>query len=110
VDGITGLKCAHITGEHLALPGYDDNTPTLEIFSYDEMTAHAGTAINRCGLAHIAFTVDDVRKTLSTLLEAGGGQVGALETTVYPDGRRLDIVYATDPEGNIVEIMKWTSA
>ena len=110
VDAITGLSGAHITGEHLALPGYDGDTPTLEIFSYDEMPAHAGTAINRCGLAHIAFAVDDAQATLSALLEAGGGQVGALETTVYPDGRRLDIVYATDPEGNIVEIMKWSGA
>jgi glyoxylase I family protein len=64
VDRITGLKDAHITGEHLALPGFPDDGPTLEIFSYDQNIESAGTAINRCGLAHLAFAVDDVGKTL----------------------------------------------
>ena len=110
VDAITGLKDAHITGEHLALPGFDQNAPTLEIFTYDAQLEHAGTAINRCGLAHIAFAVDDVRETLTAVNKAGGGQVGTLETTVYPDGRKLELVYATDPEGNIVEILRWSAA
>lgn len=108
VDAITGLKNAHITGEHLALPGFEENGPTLEIFSYDEMLPQGGTAINRCGFGHIAFAVDDVGQTLRALLDAGGGQVGTLETTVYPDGRKLELVYATDPEGNIIELMKWS--
>lgn len=108
VDQITGLKDAHITGEHLALPGYGGEYPTLEIFSFDEMQRHAGTAINRCGLAHIAFSVDDVKKTLEAVINAGGGQIGELVTTVYPDGRKLELVYATDIEGNIVELMKWS--
>lgn len=108
VDRITGLEGAHITGEHLALPGYSDDGPTLEIFSYDRMQPHSGAVINRCGLAHIAFTVVDVAETLHRVLEAGGGQLGSFETTVYPDGRKLEIVYATDIENNIVEIMKWS--
>lgn len=108
VDKITGLKEAHITGEHLALPGYGEAYPTLEIFSFDDMEQHAGSTINRCGLAHIAFSVDDVNKTLASLIDAGGGQIGELVTTSYPDGRKLELVYATDIEGNIVEIMKWS--
>jgi catechol 2,3-dioxygenase-like lactoylglutathione lyase family enzyme len=109
VDGITSLEGAHITGEHLALPGYGDNGPTLEIFSYDVMKKSAGTAINRCGLAHIAFSVDDVGKTLQAVLDGGGSAIGTRESVTYPDGRELDIVYAADPEGNIVEILKWTT-
>lgn len=108
VDKITGLKDAHITGEHLALPGYSDDYPTLEIFSFDDMVQNAGSTINRCGLAHIAFAVDDVRKTLDAVIAAGGGQIGELVTTEYPDGRKLELVYATDVEGNIVELMKWS--
>lgn len=108
VDKITGLSDAHITGEHLALPGYGDAYPTLEIFSFDNMLQHAGSSINRCGLAHIAFSVDDVQKTLGAVIAAGGGQIGALVTTSYPDGRHLELVYATDIEGNIVELMKWS--
>lgn len=33
LDQMTGIKNAHIVGEHLCLPGYDDDHPTLEIFS-----------------------------------------------------------------------------
>lgn len=108
VDKITGLRDAHITGEHLALPGYGDAYPTLEIFSFNDMVQHAGSIINRCGLAHIAFSVDDVQKTLEAVIAAGGGQIGELVTTAYPDGRKLELVYATDIEGNIVELMKWS--
>ena len=32
LDRLTGLPKAHITGEHLLLPGYDDSHPTLEFF------------------------------------------------------------------------------
>jgi hypothetical protein len=35
LDRLTDLRDAHITGEHLLLPGYEDCLPTLEIFSYD---------------------------------------------------------------------------
>lgn len=108
VDKITGLENAHISGEHLALPGYEDNFPTLEIFSYDVMEAFTGSVINRCGLAHIAFTVDNVQETLEKIHTAGGGQIGELVATVYPDGRKLELVYTTDIEGNIVEVMKWS--
>jgi glyoxylase I family protein len=109
VDAITGLKDAHITGEHLALPGYGDDGPTLEIFHYDAITEHPGKEINSCGFAHIAFTVDNVAAALQATVDAGGGAIGTMETVEYPDGRSLDIVYATDPEGNIVELQKWTA-
>jgi hypothetical protein len=37
LDKLTGLSEAHITGEHLLLPGYNNEHPTLEIFSYDTL-------------------------------------------------------------------------
>ena len=63
LDRLTGLSGAHIVGEHLCLPGYGEDHPTLEIFSYDHME-EADPKINRCGLAHLAFEVDDVEETL----------------------------------------------
>lgn len=33
LDELTGLSGAHIVGEHLCLPGYEEDHPTLEIFS-----------------------------------------------------------------------------
>lgn len=67
LDRLTGIPNTHIVGEHLCLPGYEDDHPTLEIFSYDSMK-NATIALNKYGLAHLAFEVDDVEKTLQLLL------------------------------------------
>ena len=81
--------------------------PTLEIFSYDSME-EACRHINRCGIAHLAFEVDDVEETLRLLLEKGGTQVGELVKTAYEDGRNAVFVYAADPERNIIELQSWS--
>ncbi len=107
LDKLTGLSNAHLVGEHLCLPGYGKDHPTLEIFSYDEMEAGAGTQINRCGLAHLAFEVEDVEATLEKVLAKGGGMVGELVHASYEDGRKAVFVYATDCEGNILELQSW---
>lgn len=107
LDELTGIPDAHIVGEHLCLPGYDEDHPTLEIFSYDEMEADS-SSLNKCGLAHLAFEVDDVESTLQLLLEKGGSQVGKVVRTEYDDGRKATFVYARDCEGNIVELQSWS--
>ena len=107
LDRLTGLPDAHITGEHLLLPGYGESHPTLEIFSYDSPHSSLPPQINRPGFAHIAFEVDDVKKTLAEVLAAGGGQVGEVVTAAYPDGMEAVFVYASDPEGNIIELQSW---
>ena len=107
LDRLTGLPDAHITGEHLLLPGYGESHPTLEIFSYDNPHSSLPPQINRPGFAHIAFEVDDVKKTLAEVLAAGGGQVGEVVTAAYPDGMEAVFVYASDPEGNIIELQSW---
>jgi len=98
LDRLTGLPDAHITGEHLLLPGYGESHPTLEIFSYDNPHSSLPPQINRPGFAHIAFEVDDVKKTLAEVLAAGGGHVGEVVTAAYPDGMEAVFVYASDPE------------
>ena len=108
LDKLTGIQNAHIVGEHLCLPGYEDDHPTLEIFSYDSMET-ATVAINKCGIAHLAFEVDDVEKTLQLLLQKGGKQIGEVVKAEYEDGRKATFVYATDCEGNIVELQSWDS-
>lgn len=107
LDKMTGLSEAHITGEHLLLPGYGEDHPTLEIFSYDTLRENAAAEINRPGLAHIAFEVDDVEETLAEILRAGGSSVGELVTAPYPNGVEAVFVYAKDPEGNIIELQSW---
>ncbi len=107
VDKLTGLNKAHISGEHLLLPGYGEHHPTLEIFSYDTMKESTVSEINQPGIAHIAFEVDDVEATLAEILNTGGSCVGELVTTRYADGREAVFVYARDPEGNIIELQSW---
>ncbi len=108
LDKMTGIKDAHIIGEHLCMPGYDEDHPTLEIFSYDDMIEKEKACVNQCGLAHIAFEVDDVKETLKKVKAFGGGQIGEIVTTEYKDGRKAVFVYATDLEGNIIELQSWS--
>ncbi len=107
LDRLTGLPGAHITGEHLLLPGYGGEHPTLEIFQYDALADDLPRAINRPGIAHLAFAADDVDAALAAVIAAGGGAVGERIASDYPDGRTLHAVYAHDPEGNIIELQSW---
>jgi len=93
LDSVNAVPNAHLTGVHLRLPGYGEDGPTLEIFSYD---------------AHIAFAVDDVDQALEAVIAASGGTVGRVATTEVDSVGVLRVVYARDPEGNIVELQKWS--
>lgn len=107
LDKLTGIKSAHITGEHLTLPGYEEELPTLEIFSYDNMDYESRKVLNGVGLAHLAFEVDDVLEVLEKIKQEGGGQVGQLVKTEYPNNVIATFVYAKDIEGNIIELQSW---
>lgn len=76
LDRATGLKNASLEGVHLLLPGYGDNGPTIEIFSYQEMHDRALVMANHAGLTHIAFDVDDVEHTLAEAIKNGGADFG----------------------------------
>lgn len=107
LDRLTGINKAHISGEHLLLPGYGEDHPTLEIFSYDVLKEELVPEINRPGIAHIAFEVDDVETTLKEIINAGGARIGELVTAAYPNGQEAVFIYAQDPEGNIIELQSW---
>lgn len=107
LDKMTGIPNAHLVGEHLCFPGYDEDHPTLEIFSYDTVIPNKEAIINRCGLGHLAFEVDDVEETLRELLQAGGSQYGEVVRAEYEDGRKAVFVYGADCEGNIIELQSW---
>ena len=100
---LTGIPGAHIQGEHLKLPGTD---VTLEIFSYNTLLP-GEPSLNRAGFAHIAFEVDDVEKALQKVVAEGGGHVGERVSASYPGGVTATFVYATDPEGNLIELQSW---
>jgi predicted enzyme related to lactoylglutathione lyase len=108
LDSVTSLRNAHLTGVHLRLPGYADDGPTLEIFSYDKLVERGMPVANHRGFAHIAFAVDDVDQVLEAVIAAGGGTVGKVAITEVDGVGLLRVAYARDPEGNIVELQKWS--
>ncbi len=106
LDDLTGIRDASIKGIHLALPGYESGGPTLEIFRYAHNEVHE-KRINGEGFGHIAFLVDDVEVYLSKVLEHGGSVVGKTVGGDVAGAGKIHLVYARDPEGNIIEIQKW---
>jgi len=107
MDAGTGIPGAHLRGAHLRLPGWGDNGPTLEIFTYNITAPPEPAAVNRPGFGHIAFSVDDVQAARATVLVAGGRAVGEVVTVQIATGARVTWCYVTDPEGNIIELQSW---
>lgn len=101
-----GHPDAHITGLDLRLPGFGDDGPVLEIFRLNG-TRRGHPELDVTGFMHIAFSVDDVEDTLERALAAGGSRLGEITVLVVDGVGEATMVYARDPEGNIVEIQKW---
>jgi catechol 2,3-dioxygenase-like lactoylglutathione lyase family enzyme len=108
LDAGTGLTDAHLTGMHLRLPGWGEGGPTLELFHYDELAEAGLNAVNRPGLGHLAFGVDDVASAREMVLAAGGSAVGEAVTLATATGARVTWCYVRDPEGNIIELQSWS--
>ena len=107
VERLTGVPAAAVRGIHLRLPGNGDDGPTLEIFQYNKAEERPDTAINRPGFAHLAFEVDDVEAARDEVIAAGGCCVGEMITAEISGAGTITLIYVTDPEGNIVELLKW---
>jgi catechol 2,3-dioxygenase-like lactoylglutathione lyase family enzyme len=108
LDAATRFQGAHLTGAHLRLPGHGPAGPTLEIYQYDQVEAGAEARVDRAGWGHIAFQVPDVPDALREVLAAGGGRFGEVVTLTTSDGRRVTWCYATDIDGNIIELQAWS--
>ena len=108
LDRVNSVPNARLRGVHLRLPGYSDDGPTLEIFSYDQVIERGLPRANECGFGHIAFAVENVDEALVAVIAAGGGTVGEIATGRVKGAGLIRLVYARDPEGNIVELQKWS--
>jgi catechol 2,3-dioxygenase-like lactoylglutathione lyase family enzyme len=104
----TGVKGSTLKGVHLRLPGSGPDGPTLEIYSYTVTKEGSTPAVNRPGLAHLAFIVDSVEDAHAQVLAAGGKAVGKIVTTTPGPGINITWCYLTDPEGNVVELQSTT--
>lgn len=103
----TGVENAHIRGVHLVLPGFEGNSPTLEIFQYDENIENSTSVANRKGFGHIAFVVDDVGQMYEKVIENGGSAVGKIVENEIKSAGIITFVYVRDIDGNIIELQSW---
>jgi len=107
IADITNVDHAAIRYVHLTLPGFGPDGPELELVQYENETIEPERVSNSLGYGHLAFSVANVRETLDKVTTAGGGKIGRLVTTDIPNRGRLTEVYATDPEGNIIELQHY---
>jgi catechol 2,3-dioxygenase-like lactoylglutathione lyase family enzyme len=107
LDQATGLKDAILEGAHLLLPGYGENGPTLEVFTYADTIENKQIMANYKGFTHIAFEVEDVTLTYNLALQNGAIPLGDITEREISGVGFLTFVYLRDPEGNIVEIQSW---
>jgi predicted enzyme related to lactoylglutathione lyase len=106
IEKVTGIPHVKIDGIHLRLPGAADG-PILEIFEFNTPSKNSSPVIDDPGFTHIAFEVENVENLLQKLIKHGGGTYGGLQEKKVEGVGILTVVYATDPEGNIVELMNW---
>jgi len=106
IEDLTNIKDVHIVGEHLQLPGYKENIPTLEIFSYNSSVEYK-KQINSYGFSHIAFEVKNVEETVEMIIREGGSILGKIVTKDYGEMGIGTFAYARDIEGNIIELQSW---
>lgn len=107
LDRAIGLKDARQMGVHLNLPGYKENPPTLEIFSYERFTDTTPMLPNQIGFTHIAFEVEDVDYIVQKALDNGGTKLGDIIENKIEGVGIIRFTYLRDIEGNIIEIQAW---
>lgn len=104
IEEITSVERGEIKYVHLRFPGYEKNGPELELVQYLTPTHGYNITPDTFGFGHLSFAVEDVHKALEEVITAGGASVGKIVTVDVPKRGRLTEVYATDPEGNIIEL------
>lgn len=107
IEDITAVTKGEIRYVHLRFPGHGKSGPELELIQYLTPTKKYDITADTLGFGHLSFSVDDVHAALELIINAGGGCVGKLVTVDVPNRGRLTEVYATDPEGNIIELQKY---
>lgn len=104
----TGLKNAALEGMHLALPGYGDNGPTLEVYQYQKVIDSQKPKPNSKGLGHLAFEVYNVYEILEKALAHGATKIGEISENMVEGVGRIQFIYIRDPEDNIIELQSWS--
>jgi catechol 2,3-dioxygenase-like lactoylglutathione lyase family enzyme len=115
---------SHHVGDEFAslmeVPGVDVDSVmlardgvTVELLCF-RAPGHVGEPVrrsmNRLGLTHLSFRVDDIDAAASAVELAGGAVIAGTRTTLDVAGTALDFVYCTDPDGTRIELMHLPAA
>jgi catechol 2,3-dioxygenase-like lactoylglutathione lyase family enzyme len=103
----TGIRKASAEGIHLMMRGEVGPNVTLEVLKFDPEGTDVEKVVNRPGLSHMAFRVDDVKVSLKKVLDNGGTQLGEIVSKEIKGAGNVTFVYVRDPEGNILELQRW---
>ena len=94
-------------GADLLLPGYGENGPTLEIYTYEIIKEQDLVFPNQKGFGLIAFEEESVEQVLASLDRNGGKALGEITTRIVVGIGEITFVYARAPEGNLIELESW---
>jgi catechol 2,3-dioxygenase-like lactoylglutathione lyase family enzyme len=100
IDRIIALENVTVEVVMVRLPDGSDVLEVVCFHSPSDDPHGAAPGVNRPGLRHIAFTVDDVNSVVERIRDAGWATVG--EIVDYEGVYRL--CYVRGPEGLIVEL------
>lgn len=71
-ENVIGVQKVHVVGQHILLPGFEKDYPTLEVFTYSIPGRIASCDMNALGIQCIGFTCIDRHVTAQSLLRHGG--------------------------------------
>ena len=71
-EQVIGVPGVHVVGQHVLLPGFEKDYPTLEIFTYSIPGRAYPCDEHGLGINCIGFTCDNMQQTLNHIRSAGG--------------------------------------
>ncbi len=101
-DRLTGIPGAHITGEHLKLPGRGRDAGDLFL----RRGAPGCQGLSRAGFAHIASRWTTYAGRWTGCWRRAAARRARVVSVEYPLDVTATFVYAKDPEGNLIELQK----
>ena len=93
IANLVGIPGVHVKGQHVAVPGFKDNGPTLEIFTYNKKATQGPLGIDDLGIISTGYKTKNLGAAFKAVKEAGGSIVTIKGKT-----------FARDIDGNLIQL------